>query len=103
MTKLYFNYDEINAKVVNNIADVINKLKYSVDKIDSLNLPYSFIKKQEVIRIKEKLLKNKILLEKIMSILIENNRIYSKRHDEIVYEIGKLPVMEIQARKGLDQ
>ena len=103
MTKLYFNYDELNGKVIDNFADVINKLKYSVNKIDSLNLSYNFTKKQEIINIKEKLLKDKILLEKIMNILIENNRIYSKRHDEFIYEIGKLPILKVQVRKGLDQ
>lgn len=103
MTKLYFNYDELNGKVIDNFADVISKLKYSVNKIDSLNLSYNFTKKQEIIKIKEKLLKDKISLEKIMNTLIENNRIYSKRHDEIIYEIGKLPILKVKARKGLDQ
>lgn len=103
MTKLYFNYDELNSKVINNFIDVINKLKYSINKIDSLNLPYSFTKKQDIVRIKERLLQNKDKLEKMMNIIAENNRVYSKRHDEFIYEIGKLPILKIQTRKGLDQ
>lgn len=92
MAKVFFNYDNLRYNCVDNIKEVIKYLDDISRCFSSMNIPYNYVRKHDLINAKEVLEKCNSDLKEIMSWIVDSNNQLDNKIDTYNDRASRLPV-----------
>lgn len=98
MAKVFFNYDNLRYNCVDNIREVTKYLDDINRYFSSMNIPYNYAKRQDLINAKETLERCNSDLKKIMSWIVNSNNQLENKIDTYNDRASRLPSNCIKRR-----
>ena len=101
MARLLLNYDAIRNSCVKNLNEAIAKLDSAVSIFNSLSIPYDYRKRQNIINIKNSIIKRRKELVDIRNWIMNSNNDFTTITNEFCGRADRLPRSRFGVRKGL--